>query len=141
MFRRADWPSHATTQQAIRYLASACDGALRRDGHGFDRDHAALGHWLAALPDTQWTTWHHRWACHLVHLHRRQLARAGFEPDRILTSRPPRRVRRGRVERLTPTWAPDPTGLWVWRWWNGARWTDHVADPHHDPAASSARRG
>ena len=28
----------ATIPDAIRYLASACDGAIRRDGHGFNAD-------------------------------------------------------------------------------------------------------
>ena len=50
MFKRAIWPGYATPQEAIRYLASACDGAVRRDGHGFGQDHADLGHWLAAVP-------------------------------------------------------------------------------------------
>jgi hypothetical protein len=25
-------------------------------------------------------------------------------------------------------WAVDPWGRHEWRWWNGIRWTDHVAD-------------
>ena len=29
-------------------------------------------------------------------------------------------------DRLEPGWAPDPTGVHVWRWWNGARWTAMV---------------
>ena len=27
-----------------------------------------------------------------------------------------------------PQWAPDPSGRNHWRWWNGLRWTDHVAN-------------
>jgi hypothetical protein len=35
-----------------------------------------------------------------------------------------------------PQWAPDPSGRNQWRWWNGGRWTDDVAndgEPASDP--------
>ncbi|MEZ5278980.1 MAG: DUF2510 domain-containing protein [Acidimicrobiales bacterium] len=32
------------------------------------------------------------------------------------------------IDRLQAGWAPDPAALHVWRWWNGLRWTEHVAD-------------
>lgn len=27
-----------------------------------------------------------------------------------------------------PKWHPDPRGRYQWRWWNGRRWTEHVAN-------------
>ena len=42
-FRRRN-KAQATVREAIEYLASACDGAVRRDGHGFNREHVAVGH-------------------------------------------------------------------------------------------------
>ena len=72
----------------------------------------------------------------LVRIYRHQLQRAGFDPDAILTNRRPRRVRPAELQRLTAGWAPDPTGLHEWRWWNGARWTAAVTNPQ----TSLARR-
>ena len=64
--RRPVWPGHATVPDAIRYLASACDGARRRDGHGFNADHVPAGHHLAHTPDLRWTACHHRTGRELV---------------------------------------------------------------------------
>ena len=38
---RSTCPTYATVPDAVRYLASACDGARRRDGHGFSAEHVA----------------------------------------------------------------------------------------------------
>lgn len=127
-FRRADSPRHATAGDAVRYLASVCDGAIRRDGHGFSYDHAAYGHWLAGVPDAEWSHDDYAGALQLVRIYRGQLARAGFSPNDILRRRRPRRMGRRAVDRLRAGWAPDPAALHVWRWWNGMRWTEHVAD-------------
>jgi hypothetical protein len=121
------WPGHATVAEAVRFLASACDGAVRRDGHGFSADHVQLGHWLAALPDEQWVAWHHHQGCQLVTIYRRQLGYAGFDSGAILRGAPPRRARRREARDLRPMWVSDPTGLWHFRWWNGARWTHFVS--------------
>lgn len=131
--QRARWPGHATIFEAVRYLASACDGAVRRDGQGFSADHVQLGHWLAALPDEQWAAWHRQQGCQLVRIYGRQLDRAGFDSRAILRGAPPRRARRREARDLQPMWAPDPTGLWPYRWWNGARWTHFVdgSAPQH----------
>ena len=52
--KRINWPGHATVDEAVQYLASVCDGAIKRDGHGFCSDHVAYGHWLAQLPPVEW---------------------------------------------------------------------------------------
>lgn len=46
--QRAQWPGHATVADAVRFLESACDGALRRMATAFSSDHVQMGHWLAA---------------------------------------------------------------------------------------------
>ncbi|MCB0989643.1 MAG: DUF2510 domain-containing protein [Acidimicrobiales bacterium] len=125
--RRAEWPGHATIQEAIRYLASACDGAIHRDGHGFNTDHAPWGHWLAELSDNDWGPAEHQLARQFVWTYRTQLQRAGFNPDDILRHRPPRKRRTRLVEALPTGWTTDPTGVHEWRYWNGARWTSFVA--------------
>ena len=122
------WPGHATVGDAVRYIASACDGARRRDGHGYSAEHTQYGHWLASLPDHQWTPSEHNAGLYLVHLYRRQLTQAGFDVEAILQRRRPRRLSRREHRALTAGWAPDPTGVHTWRWWNGARWTTNV-DP------------
>ncbi|MDW3220946.1 MAG: DUF2510 domain-containing protein [Acidimicrobiales bacterium] len=119
-------PRHATAVVAVRYLASVCDGAVRRDGHGFSSDHVAYGHWLAGLPLDRWTPAAHAAARQLVRVYRNQLTRAGFAPADIVAGRRPRRISRRAASRLRAGWASDPSGLYEWRWWNGLRWTEHV---------------
>lgn len=48
MALRRRHPTTATVRDAIEYLASACDGAVGRDGHGFGTDHIAVRHALVA---------------------------------------------------------------------------------------------
>lgn len=110
MYRRRTRQSpHTTIPEAVRYLASVCDGAIKRDGHGFRSDHVAYGHWLAQLPDAEWGTEEHRHARSIVRVYREQLRRAGFDPEQILGKRRPSRVKRRQVERLQTGWRPTET--------------------------------
>lgn len=38
------------------------------------------------------------------------------------------RVTPAPVSSVPPAWYEDPTGRHQWRWWNGLRWSEHVAD-------------
>ncbi len=75
-------PRHAVATDAVRYLASACDGAVRRDGYGFSSDHVAYGYWLAELPPDRWSPAEQAAAHQLVLTYRYQLA----VPDLLLTT-------------------------------------------------------
>lgn len=116
----------ATAHDAIAYLASACDGARRRDHHGFNAEHVELGHRLARA--SRWSRRDHRSARKLISFYRRQLAGAGYDVNALLgrQGRDARRRRRGCAG--TARWAPDPTGVHRWRYWDGLRWTHHVAE-------------
>lgn len=110
-FRRRN-PAQATVREAIEYLASACDGAIRRDGHGFNREHVAIGHALARKPS--WTRRETTAAKQLTVCYQRQLGKAG------LIASGPALARRGLP---APQWAQDPTRVHRLRFWNGTRWT------------------
>ena len=110
--------------EAIAYLASACDGARRRDGHGFNADHVSEGHRLARA--SRWSRRDRRRARELVRYYSRQLTTAGFDADALLCGRRPRRRSRGFRRRNPPQWATDPTGVHTLRFWNGTRWTHLV---------------
>lgn len=115
----------ATPQEAIAYLASACDGAIRADGHGFAAHHVDMGHALAAR--RRWRPRHRRQALTLIRYYRAQLERAGFDVGALLGHRTSGRRSR-RASTGTPAcWAPDPTGISRTRFWNGARWTSRTA--------------
>lgn len=108
--------TRASLREAIEYLASACDGAVRRDGHGFTADDVAIGHRLAHK--RRWTRRDQAVAHRIVVHHRRQLENAGIAIKGV-TSKSNRRE-----TRLAPAcWAADPTRLHRLRYWNGARWT------------------
>ena len=79
MFRRRppQTPDRAIPD-AVRYLASGCDGAVKRDGLGFASDHVAYGHWLARLPIDQWGPDEYRHGQTIVTVYSGQLRRAGF---------------------------------------------------------------
>ncbi len=79
MFRRRP-PQTPTTAipDAVRYLASVCDGAVKRDGLGFASDHVAYGHWLARLPLDHWGPDEYRHGRTIVTLYRKQLRDAGW---------------------------------------------------------------
>ena len=110
---------NASLSEAIAYLASACDGAVRRDGHGFSADDVAVGHRLAHK--RRWTRRDQRNAHQIAVHHRRQLSWAGLYVKGINTEK----VRRER-NRAEAQWSADPTLLHHLRYWNGARWTAHV---------------
>lgn len=116
----------ATAHDAIAYLASACDGARRRDHHGFNAEHVELGHRLARA--TRWSRRDHRHARQLIRFYSRQLTAAGYNVEALLgrQGRDARRRRRPRSPK--PKWATDPTGVHQWRYWDGTRWTAETAD-------------
>lgn len=116
--------SRTALNDAIAYLASACDGARRRDGHGFNADHVADGHRLARA--RRWSRRDRRRAVQLVRYYRRQLTAAGFDVDAMLDGRRPRRRTRSFRRRNPPQWAADPTGVHRLRYWSGVRWTHLV---------------
>ena len=118
--------SYATLPDAIRLLASCCDGAVRRDNLGFKREHVNVGHQLARLPNQHWDKRAVRVARTFVRIYRVQLERAGYNIDSLLPGRRRPGRRRPKIEQSKPRWAPDPAGLFNMRWWNGARWTHHV---------------
>lgn len=124
MLLRRRHPATATVRDAIEYLASACDGAVRRDGHGFSADHVQSGHDLVAHP--YWGPWRRRTARQLVRVYRGQLIRAGFDPDQVLGSAKQRKASWRRIRSMAPCWAADPTGVHRQRYWNGARWTQRI---------------
>lgn len=116
----------ATTYDAIAYLASACDGARRRDHHGFNTEHVQIGHQLARA--SRWSRRNHRQARRLIRFYRRQLAAAGYDVEGLLGPRGlEQRLPRG-VRSSSPQWASDPTGLHYARYWNGHRWTQLVSN-------------
>ena len=117
--------SRADLCDAIAYLASACDGARRRDGHGFNADDVSDGHRLART--NRWSRRDRRRARQLVRYYRRQLTTAGFDVDALLSGRRPRRRSRRFRRENPPQWAADPTGVHTFRYWSGARWTHLVA--------------
>ncbi len=86
--RRPISPTYATPKEAIAYLASVCDGAVRRDGHGFAAEHVSLGHDLSRRG--RWRRCHRRKAARLIRYYRLQLERAGFDVHAVLTGKPGR---------------------------------------------------
>jgi len=80
--------SRTTLSDAIAYLASACDGAQQRDGHGFNADHVPIGDRLATA--NRWSRKDQRRARQLVGYYRRRLTTAGFDVEALLTGRRPR---------------------------------------------------
>ena len=78
--RRIRQSRHTTIPEAVRYLASVCDGAIKRDGLGFRSDHVAYGHWLARLPIEQWGPDEYRHGQTIVTVYRTQLRLAGLTP-------------------------------------------------------------
>lgn len=116
----------ATAYDAIAYLASACDGARRRDHHGFNSEHVQVGHELAGA--SRWSRRNHRQARQLIRFYRRQLTAAGYDVDALLgrrgsDRRPPRNSGSSAAQ-----WAADPTGVHRWRYWDGTRWTAETAE-------------
>ena len=124
--RRPISPAHATRREAIAYLASVCDGAIRRDGHGFSAEHVELGHKLA---DSRW--WGpvaRRRVLRLIRVYRGQLDRAGFDTGCLLNGASPPRISRRLASQILPCWLTDPTNIHRFRYWNGLRWTSLCAE-------------
>ena len=124
--RRPISPAHATQREAISYLASVCDGAIKRDGHGFSVEHVELGHKLA---DSRW--WGplaRRRVLRLIRVYRSQLQRAGYDTGCLLNGASRPRISRRLASQIAPSWSTDPTNISRFRYWNGLRWTSLCAD-------------
>ncbi len=78
-----------TLKQAVEALAGVCDGAVRRDHHGFNAYDARIGHALALLPEDEWAPGHRLLAYRLLEKYRAQLAAMGIDYDQITP--PPQR--------------------------------------------------
>ena len=125
--KRLIHPSSATPGEAIQYLASICDGAIKRDGLGFASNDAVWGHHLANRDETTWTRDERFAAMRLVRIYQHQLANAGYNPHAILTSRQAKCSQRS-YDKYVAGWFADPTGFSPWRYWNGCRWTHHLTN-------------
>lgn len=125
--RKLVHPAHATVPEAIQFLASVCDGATRRDGIGFGADHVAIGHRLATRDSTKWTPYETAQGRQLVIIYRRQLGGAGFAVHSTLGRGRPQRCSQKAASTFIAGWATDPFGFDAWRFWNGVRWTHHLA--------------
>ncbi|MUL61080.1 hypothetical protein B5P44_00575 [Mycobacterium sp. CBMA 213] len=67
------WP---LLHEAVAGLAAVCDYAEAKDAAGFSATDAAIGHYLAEVPVTEWTTEHASAARSLLPTYRRQLGDA-----------------------------------------------------------------
>lgn len=63
----------------VRHLAAVCDHANQDDGAGYSAADVAVGHALAAMPESSWTDDHLTVATALCHKYRRQLHAAGID--------------------------------------------------------------
>jgi hypothetical protein len=124
--RRPISPAHATRREAIAYLASVCDGAIKRDGHGFATEHVEVGHKLARA--RWWGPLARRRAHRLVRVYQSQLVRAGYDVHGLLNRARPARISRRAAQQVSAAWSSDPTGIRRFRYWNGMRWTPLCAD-------------
>ena len=124
--RRPISPSYATPQEAIAYIASVCDGAVKRDGHGFATSHVDRGHKLARA--RWWGPLARRRAHRLVRVYQSQLVRAGYDVRGLLNGARPARISRRAAQQVPAAWSRDPTGVRRFRYWNGMRWTPLCAD-------------
>jgi hypothetical protein len=58
----------------------------------------------------------------------RRRSPAGTMPDVTLAEAEDARTTRGSRADLPPAnWYRDPTGNAQWRWWDGQKWTEHIA--------------
>lgn len=69
--------------QAIRAIASVCDGAATLDGHGFDGQDAKFGQRLAVIPEDAWSEAMIADAWHMARKYRRQLADFGIDVESL----------------------------------------------------------
>jgi len=124
--RRPISPTYATRREAIAYLASVCDGAIKRDGHGFAASHVDLGHKLARA--RWWGPLARRRAHGLIRVYRSQLERSGYDLGCLLNGARPPRISRRLAKQISPGWSADPTSIHRFRYWNGTRWTSLCTD-------------
>lgn len=68
-------------QQAIKYLASVCDGAYEKDGCGFNGTDSRFGKSLAG--QERWTSRQAEAAIKMLKKYRKQLQKAGFNPEEL----------------------------------------------------------
>lgn len=63
---------------ALSQLAHACDGAISKDGAGFNRNDAQVGRRLASLPESSWHKDDFLWAYYACRRYAKQLGRYGI---------------------------------------------------------------
>lgn len=69
--------------QAIRAIASVCDGAHENDGQGFDGQDAKFGRRLAVIPEDVWSSDMIADAYHMARKYRKQLDGFGINVDHL----------------------------------------------------------
>lgn len=74
-------PDVRLIQQAVRYLASQCDGAMSKDGHGFNKIDAGFGKSLAH--QERWTKAQAKAALKMLKKYQGQLQAGGFDIERL----------------------------------------------------------
>ena len=74
-------PDVRQIQQAVRYLASRCDGAVSEDGHGFNKIDAGFGKSLAERE--RWTKRQAQAALKMLKKYQGQLRAGGFDIERL----------------------------------------------------------
>ena len=74
-------PDVRIIQQAVRYLASRCDGAISEDGHGFNKMDARFGKSLAERE--RWTKRQAQAALEMLKKYQGQLQVAGFDVEKL----------------------------------------------------------
>ena len=74
-------PDVRMIQQAVRYLASRCDGAISEDGHGFNKIDAGFGKSLAERE--RWTKRQAQAALKMLKKYQGQLQAGGFDIERL----------------------------------------------------------
>lgn len=125
-------------RNAILYLAGHCDGAVKRDGIGFNKHDAQFGHALAEKLKAGGDLAHHevRRARGMLRKYRKQLADAGIDIADIVGSHSDGEVDGEVFDTLHPTDMGNARRLLIahgpdlhychplrrWFVWNGARW-------------------
>ena len=74
-------PDVRLIQQAVRYLASRCDGAISEDGHGFNKMDAGFGKSLAERE--RWTKRQAQAALEMLKKYQGQLQAGGFDIEKL----------------------------------------------------------
>ena len=74
-------PDVRMIQQAVRYLASRCDGAISEDGHGFNKMDARFGKSLAERE--RWTKRQAQAALEMLKKYQGQLQAGGFDIEKL----------------------------------------------------------